>query len=518
MDLPKHLQLDVGYWETIRLVDFCEPNDFQFWKTLLAPELAQSLLQGEERRDGISVAQVMRFAFEDTNHYLWQVLRKSTTAHVIDFLISLQSSDVAKEVILKMVASKHIQKASAIMSRMLGEEKETSFCRNKHFALGIAKGAPEILNICNGQEVRLMSDLVPASTMRKDCPAGLAILKEKYVRSLLTLHLVLKPCQRRDSTLIIGVVKEFLSPYTFFATHWRPEDLLSSEPEKDAVEDSRAYCSQSDYSYYSDYSDYSGSDYSEPSEDVGEEETDNAPEVVEEPNMGVVQDIVHNEPAVPPDPSDALIADELWARSVEHVITQDAVFPNHERGSGSAIVNESVYLLHFKRYPDSFRKALVEGEALQECRCAMEEAHCPWHLPESGAKVFVHPSQYQAALEAVLDRGIQLRPYHVIVSDSLEALVHEALTGLPCRQGARVRVRDELLVARDVSSSETSIGEHPAESTGVSASLFLELGVERTFIGLVRPRRDAESVTQSTTEAHGGLNPRRLTLLTLSDE
>merc|ERR1712125_141368 len=101
---------------------------------------------------------------------------------------------------------------------------------------------------------------------------------------------------------------------------------------------------------------------------------------------------------------------------------------------------ENVFLLTYSRYPESFRIALTNGSALHPCRTALEEAGYNWSH-NSGAKIFVHPWQFEDSMTALSRSEVDLRPYHVIVSSSLEYNIEACLADVPCREGARVKRR-----------------------------------------------------------------------------
>eukprot|EP00928_Gymnodinium_smaydae_P065632 TRINITY_DN48736_c0_g1_i1.p1 TRINITY_DN48736_c0_g1~~TRINITY_DN48736_c0_g1_i1.p1 ORF type:complete len:245 (-),score=37.35 TRINITY_DN48736_c0_g1_i1:24-758(-) len=145
----------------------------------------------------------------------------------------------------------------------------------------------------------------------------------------------------------------------------------------------------------------------------------------------------------------------------------------------------TLLLLEFTRHPAEFQRALLEGSELRGCRDLLAQANLPCEL-SSGAKVFVRPSEYPMALAASQQR--QLRPFHVVISADLESLLQAAVCALPCRSKVRVR------------NKEVIYEPHTPR-------------VERSFLVVAEDaRRQSTSVTQSTTEAHGGMNPRRLEL------
>lgn len=144
-----------------------------------------------------------------------------------------------------------------------------------------------------------------------------------------------------------------------------------------------------------------------------------------------------------------------------------------------------LYLLEFARHPFSFQAALLDGPELKTCREKMGQAGQSCELP-CGAKVFVHAREYALALAMLSSR--ELRPYHVVVSSDMESLVMEAVGKIPCRSKVKLRSRETVYEPHDVH-------------------------IRNTFLtGPERVLRNTESVTNSTTEAHRGLNPRRVEL------
>lgn len=224
----------------------------------------------------------------------------------------------------------------------------------------------------------------------------------------------------------------------------------------------------------------------------------------------VIQAVEHADTAAVLDTSVAADrAEQTWADHVTQLNQREDIDDK-----------EPVFLLEYNRYPESFRKALCEGAALQSFRAALDDAQLQWHV-ECGAKVFVHLCQYKDALVAVAQRGIGLRPFHVVVAQSLLQYVELSLADIPCRQGARVRNRHSLgdlpTGSGQASAPEAAEGEHASEghdggdNAGRDDSVEWPLEVRRTFLCVVQRLRNPTSIPQSTTEAHGGgLNPRRL--------
>lgn len=228
----------------------------------------------------------------------------------------------------------------------------------------------------------------------------------------------------------------------------------------------------------------------------------------------VTQEVSH------PDPP-ATIDEQLASLNLEHKFADNVIVLNE--ADPGAVINEPetepIHLLEYNRHPEAFLKALSEGEPLRKCRAALEGAGRKWLLG-SGAKVFVHPSQYAQALVAIVEQGIDLRPFHVIVAESFEYHVEACLTDLSYRQGARIkkrRVIDEAPVVGDSGKAAEEASSAPEMDVDTEEDGF-PLVEKKTFICMVPRLRNPQSVTQSTTEAHsGGVNPRRICVVALSD-
>ena len=236
----------------------------------------------------------------------------------------------------------------------------------------------------------------------------------------------------------------------------------------------------------------------------------------------VIQHIEHWEPAAEREPELATTqAHQEWADLVVAQIQADVrdgcIVQEHAQ---DAQAEERVYLLQYKRHSEKFRQALTTGKALESCRHALDTAGFQWLQP-SGAKIFVHPWQFQPTMDMILKENLELRPYHVIVSESLEYYVEASLSDVPCRDGARVKDRKVLESAGYTGGDGPHAGEdepqpHPAaDDDGVA----MDLAPIRTFLCFLPRLRASKSVTQSTTEVHGGgVNPRRFQAASISEE
>eukprot|EP00746_Dinoflagellata_sp_MGD_P063612 gnl/MRDRNA2_/MRDRNA2_266887_c0_seq1.p1 gnl/MRDRNA2_/MRDRNA2_266887_c0~~gnl/MRDRNA2_/MRDRNA2_266887_c0_seq1.p1 ORF type:complete len:185 (+),score=27.32 gnl/MRDRNA2_/MRDRNA2_266887_c0_seq1:454-1008(+) len=128
----------------------------------------------------------------------------------------------------------------------------------------------------------------------------------------------------------------------------------------------------------------------------------------------------------------------------------------------------------------------------------------------SGAKIFVHPNQYAQAFLRIVEHGINLRPFHVIVAESFEYHVEACLADVPYRQGARVKNRcviHEPAAAEDASTPASA--ERSLDISESAEEQEIPIVAKRTFICSAPRLRNQQSVTQSTEVHSGGVNPRR---------
>jgi len=213
---------------------------------------------------------------------------------------------------------------------------------------------------------------------------------------------------------------------------------------------------------------------------------------LEDHEVVVQENIVHVDEATQIQPQEAAhIATEQY---VSWTLFNAASLSSSDEGRPPSSF-EPVVLHRYSRCPGPFHAILNEGDELEPVRAALAEAGHSWQLP-SGAKVFVHPEDFSAVRASLAARS--LRPHHVVVSQAFEPLVREALARLPSR-----------LHVDDLQA------EHIALADGHGDVVC----VQRTFLDIPRLLRSAQSVVQSTTEAHhvgAAQNPRRL--CPLSDE
>lgn len=202
----------------------------------------------------------------------------------------------------------------------------------------------------------------------------------------------------------------------------------------------------------------------------------------------VIQQVEHDEDAAQiPLEEAALLVDAGHASWIQHNAAA-AGFPEGEPVLEHPFF-ERAYLLRMSRNPRELEAALTRGPELETIRSSLVDAGEDVRLP-SGALMLVAPDQYRAVRRAVSQ--LSLRPFHVVVTDTFLPLVHEALRSIPSRRD--VRIRD---------------GRTVAYFDPTSPNMHDTIIVENTFLNIPRTLRESSSVVQSTTEAHGGTNPRR---------
>ncbi len=81
---------------------------------------------------------------------------------------------------------------------------------------------------------------------------------------------------------------------------------------------------------------------------------------------------------------------------------------------------ERIHLLEFSRHPQELRQALNQGWPLDERRQALQKAERVWEQP-GGAKVFVHPHQFEETMDLIKKLG--LLKQHVVAAESLVSKV-----------------------------------------------------------------------------------------------
>lgn len=209
-------------------------------------------------------------------------------------------------------------------------------------------------------------------------------------------------------------------------------------------------------------------------------------------NAEVIMELIHEEaPAHIPELEAAAISDQQWVQFQELNLgasSHDEAGDSNNANSARPTVfhfqpPQRIVLMEFTRNPVEYRNALLNGPELQTCREGMTRAGCAYELP-SKAKVFVHPHEYADVMRWRRSQEFDLRICHVVVSQDIKPLVEQAISSIPSRHNVRTRCTHTVM-------------QPP------------EIRVVNTFID-VRPGVSLETMTQSTTDAHGFPNPRRL--------
>lgn len=245
----------------------------------------------------------------------------------------------------------------------------------------------------------------------------------------------------------------------------------------------------------------------------------------------VVQNVWH-----PPEPvavRDPVLLNEQaehdWAENVERVIASS----NAPDLVMAAPASEDVLLMHYTRSSREFEDTLFNGPDLAGIQQRMNDHGYNYRL-ESGAKIFVWPQQYEEVVEFVNGKNTVLYTSHVIISRSLIANLEAAIARIPSRKNVKQKAKRTMLAAQSSIQVELSPGASSSGLTSALASKKAQISasamrsidefewpedfqVKRTFLCTVRARREPSSVVQSTTELHGGHNPRRVVAQSLSN-
>lgn len=247
----------------------------------------------------------------------------------------------------------------------------------------------------------------------------------------------------------------------------------------------------------------------------------------------VVQSIIHEEPAALRDEELlGLQADEDFAANVEWNLHRAM---GYKAGTSTqfeeSVSSENVHILRFGGgNTEHFREILLKGPQFSLCREALKNAGYTCHH-QSGALVFIHYQQFHD-VERALD-GIELHPFHIIITETLEYLLDEILSEMPCRQRPRKKVGGRQALDLHVDPQDSAggskssdlvhgdVGGEEPKSAMDDASSEYVLVVQRTFLCFAPRMKAADTVVQSTTEActgdfsespyarFRGFNPRR---------
>lgn len=227
-------------------------------------------------------------------------------------------------------------------------------------------------------------------------------------------------------------------------------------------------------------------------------------EVEYAPTEQVVQHL--DEPAARDEELAQQQAEHDWADGVVRMIA-DPTLSNID-GPGTPDM-EQVFLFRFSRTPIEFKNALERGPQLATVRDEMTAAGCACTLPSphAGAKVFVWPPQYQTVMDAIGQLGMPLFSSNVVILESLMPCLEDLVVAIPRKANVHEKERQSLTVVACMAQASAQTQSSDSSDWG---DLECVLEEARTFLCCVRVLKDV--VTQSTTEAHGGVNPRRFAL------
>lgn len=182
--------------------------------------------------------------------------------------------------------------------------------------------------------------------------------------------------------------------------------------------------------------------------------------------------------------------------------------PYNEVGLEEAGLAEKVHLLRFGSADGQiFRNALIEGPQFKPCRDALVNTGFSCLHP-SGAIILVRPDQYRDVSQALI--ALEVHPFHVIITESLEYLLDEILSGIPCRRRPREKTHLRKALTQHTNQEEGTEAEKTASQEGQDEDIFNEndcdakdlyLVETRTFMCVAPKLKDPQAVVQSTTEA-----------------
>lgn len=99
---------------------------------------------------------------------------------------------------------------------------------------------------------------------------------------------------------------------------------------------------------------------------------------------------------------------------------------------------EKIYLMKFTRNPHELEEVLHAGQLLEPIRDAIRKSGNSCRHP-SGATLLVYPEHVAAVMQSI--SGFDLRPFHIIVTESWKPLVYEAVRQIPSRLSVRPRAQ-----------------------------------------------------------------------------
>lgn len=154
-------------------------------------------------------------------------------------------------------------------------------------------------------------------------------------------------------------------------------------------------------------------------------------------------------------------------------------------------------LIGVSRDPEAYHELMKTCSALQPCREGLDAAGKSFELPDGGY-AFILPDHYAPAMTALdlFDLAKEIKPHHVLVSQEYKEIVLKEIRSLRCRLKVRRKSNRQV----------------PANLLAEAHASDIEVRVTNTFLHFEMPTSSNSSnghYVVSTTDAHGGRNPRR---------
>mmetsp|Transcript_24423 Transcript_24423/g.44280 ORF Transcript_24423/g.44280 Transcript_24423/m.44280 type:complete len:595 (-) Transcript_24423:306-2090(-) len=222
-----------------------------------------------------------------------------------------------------------------------------------------------------------------------------------------------------------------------------------------------------------------------------------------EASSNVIQDVEHTVVETVAFRDEELLqlhADHDWAQTVEERIADSTKIDTENQNT------ESVYVFQFTRMPRTLIAELDTCLQLEEVRNELQDKGFS-HRPQDKGRIFVWPEQYEEVMRAVGERQTPLETSHVIALESFMPIFEDIASGFSSKSNVRIK-SSSMATITSVISKQGQQAPDPQEDSD-SECWECVLSVERTFLTAVRVRKASDAVTQSTTEVHRGVNPRR---------
>lgn len=186
-----------------------------------------------------------------------------------------------------------------------------------------------------------------------------------------------------------------------------------------------------------------------------------------------------------------LLSEEEILASAERLVAEEVAGPFNAEAvkaiAEQAQRRHDVVLLKVKCDTNTYHQSMMNDVELLSCRQKLQIAGKEFKLA-CGATCVLRVKDYDPALKYVGEQRIRLSPQHLLVSPEYDERVRGIILQTPCKEKCRLQQRFEVKL------------------------LFFSsrLRVERTFVVVDDSQASSSSgaVVASSTEAHGGTNPR----------